>query len=373
MNNAYKALDKDSFAKVAWYATRGCPIAKRRVVSFRQHEWLLMSPAGRRFDMQQYLGIAPEVIHPYIGKMVGRGGINTGSTTVDKEAWALWGGRNNAAIFTKRHNSTYPWLQKVFQSAGVYARFEPCGEIDAIIQDRAASRGQPVPPLINGGPPDGTLSNVVPDILFQETEGISIGMRFADMKFRGAKNHYRLPGAGSQPVIGSTTTPCDRYAVERLAARVHKDVVDNARRRDTALFGSQVARPGPVQDAVSAYGDIMALQAGRFGEVNEDFNKLIQKLASKSVSRRRAEFGVSSTQRLTSTITHEYRNRLGGILALANWNFVQERLQEMHSQSGIRVVTIKQMEKADLALGESANDWIVSAMQSAHPASSLVG
>ena len=52
---------------------------------------------------------------------------------------------------------------------------------------------------------------------------------------------------------------------------------------------------------------------------------------------------------------------------------MQERLQEMHSQSGIRVVTIKQMEKADLALGESANDWIVSAMQSAHPASSLVG
>ena len=142
-----------------------------------------------------------------------------------------------------------------------------------------------------------------------------------------------------------------------------KDVVYNARKRDTALFGSQVARPGPVEDAVSAYGDIMALQAGRFGEVNEDFNKLIQKLASKSASRRRAEFGVSSTQRLTSIITHEYRNRLGGILALANWNFVQERLQEMHSQSGIRVVTVKQMEKADLAFGESANDWMISAMQ----------
>ena len=62
-------------------------------------------------------------------------------------------------------------------------------------------------------------------------------------------------------------------------------------------------------------------------------------------------------------ITHEYRNRLGGILALANWNFVQERLQDMHSQSGIRVVTVKQMEKADLAFGESANDWMISAMQ----------
>ena len=90
----------------------------------------------------------------------------------------------------------------------MYARFEPCGEVDAIIQDRASSRGQPVPPLING-----TLSNVVPDILFQETEGISIGMRFADMKFKGAKKHYQLPGAGNQPVIGrTTTTPCERYA-----------------------------------------------------------------------------------------------------------------------------------------------------------------
>ena len=81
----------------------------------------------------------------------------------------------------------------------------------------------------------------------------------------------------------------------------------------------------------------------------------------------------TSTQRLTTIITHEYRNRLGGILALANWNFVQERLQEMHSQPGIRVVTKRQMEKADLAFGESAQDWMIRAIQSAHPASSLVG
>ena len=85
-----------------------------------------------------------------------------------------------------------------------------------------------------------------------------------------------------------------------------------------------------MEDAVSTHGDIIALQAGRFGEVNEDVSKLIQRLASKSASRRRAEFEVSSIQRLTSIITHEYRNRLGGILALANWNFVQGRLQEMH-------------------------------------------
>ena len=52
---------------------------------------------------------------------------------------------------------------------------------------------------------------------------------------------------------------------------------------------------------------------------------------------------------------------------------MQERLQEMHSQSGIRVVTVKQMEKADLAFGESAHDWMIRAIQSAHPASSLVG
>ena len=87
--------------------------------------------------------------------------------------------------------------------------------------------------------------------------------------------------------------------------------------RGEALFGTQIERPGPVGDAVSAYRTIIALQAGRFGEVNEDFNKLIQRLAGKCASRRRAEFGVSSTQGLTSIVTHEYRNRLGGILALA--------------------------------------------------------
>ena len=144
------------------------------------------------------------------------------------------------------------------------------------------------------------VRRIVPDFTF--SEGVGGSERLADVKTLSfTKNHY------TRAVVYGPSSPVDRRALA-----VHREYVAHARAidREHAGGGPRAAGgtliPGPMELALLAYGDVVGLSVGNFGEASTPCHQILNKVANAVGDEKWNDMGAASAD----DATHRVRNAL---------------------------------------------------------------
>ena len=128
---------------------------------------------------------------------------------------------------------------------------------------------------------------------------------------------------------GATWYQSRQKAVDQRAKRIPNEYKNKAKRIDTKYFGTQVGHVGPLEQHLQGFGDIQCLVAGQYGEVSQDFHKLLQKLAQSKASHISLLEGRPVSDSEQGLILHHLRRRLSVSIITAQSRCLLTRLHHM--------------------------------------------
>ena len=112
----------------------------------------------------------------------------------------------------------------------------------------------------------------------------------------------------------------------RYAKNVQPEYVDKTRKVDQRFNGTPPnADPGPMESLLVAYGDIMPLVFGWYGEVNKAFEQLLGVAAQLGSLRLHTEMNCHSPLHAKGVLMWKLRRDLAAAIGRANMNFLFAR------------------------------------------------
>ena len=93
--------------------------------------------------------------------------------------------------------------------------------------------------------------------------------------------------------------------------------------------GTQAGHVGPLEQHLQGFGDIQCLVAGQYGEISQDFHKLLQKLALSKASHISLLEGRPVSDSEQGLILHHLRRRLSVSIITAQSRCLLTRLHHM--------------------------------------------
>ena len=104
---------------------------------------------------------------------------------------------------------------------------------------------------------------------------------------------------------------------------------NKAKRIDTTYFGTQAGHVGPLEQHLQGFGDIQCLVAGQYGEISQDFHKLLQKLALSKASHISLLEGRPVSDSEQGLILHHLRRRVSVSIITSQSRCLLTRLHHM--------------------------------------------
>ena len=128
---------------------------------------------------------------------------------------------------------------------------------------------------------------------------------------------------------GATWYQSGQKAVDQRAKRLPNEYKNKTKRIDTKNFGTQAGHVGPLEQHLQGFGDIQCLVARQYGEISQDFHKLLQKLALSKASHISLLEGRPVSDSEQGLILHHLRRRLSVSIITAQSRCLLTRLHHM--------------------------------------------
>ena len=114
--------------------------------------------------------------------------------------------------------------------------------------------------------------------------------------------------------------------MDQRAKSLPKEYLDKAQKIDQKYLGTRQDQEGPLEQRLKGFGDLLCLVAGQYGEVSQDFHKLLAKLATSKaehISRMEGRH-ISASER--GLLLHQMRRRLSVSIIRAQSSCLLSRL-----------------------------------------------
>ena len=304
LDAALCALPRNDPRRIAYLNTRDSITAQAWCSSYPDRHDFAFLPTEWCTVVQIYLGLKLTALAPFVGNtMKPRGG------TVDAYGFAIGGANLPGDHFRTRHDVVKYAIHDAAHANYYDMRCEVYGLFLPVL-NQAGRIGLEGPDGVRG------RSGLIPDFM-DNNSGAPVLMDVKGITL--TRTRYPAPANGA---LSSSSN----YAVRKRGKLVNKEYIRKARQKDIQFSANAMGTMGPIEAKLREYGDVIPLVFGWFGEINLEFDELLEEIAETGAARHWRDMCATTPATAKGTILWQLRRKVAAAILRSNVRLLHDRL-----------------------------------------------